>query len=107
MLPDFRGIARTKLLPACRIVIEPLAQHRAGREFLDPLVDVRIGAADVIRPLLVNQYPLAVVGCWRHIRAFQFDVASFDGHAHMRHPVMATSGHIRLEYDAQPAAALT
>jgi hypothetical protein len=58
---EFPGIATAELLPARRIVGEPLPQCGAGRELLRPFVERRRRLAHPARPQTVNQDADAIV----------------------------------------------
>jgi hypothetical protein len=50
VLPDLALVTAPEFLPATRIMAEPLAQTGAGRNFLHPFIDRRIGFFHPTRP---------------------------------------------------------
>src|SRR5450830_553530 len=75
-------VALAKLLPARRVVTEPLAQLRTGREFLGPLIQCQSLLLDTSRPQAVNQYTRTVVVGWGLVGALDPDVPGWNFRAH-------------------------
>src|SRR5215211_8895704 len=87
MVANFSRVAAPELLPACRVVPEPLPQRRARSNFLDPAVDGCVRLSDAAWPQPIDQYPLTITRRGRAIRPLQLDMTCEDFLWHLVPPV--------------------
>ena len=73
MFAQFAPIARGKLVPARRVVSEPAAQFGAGRDVLEPGIELEIRLAHAARPEPLDQHPIAIAGTSGIVRALEQD----------------------------------
>ena len=68
---QFLDVAFAKIIPAFRVVAEPLAQRRARRDFLEPQIDGGALLGKPARPDAIDENPRAVVPRRRLVDAFR------------------------------------
>jgi hypothetical protein len=71
LLPEFSPIAPLKLIPPCRLVVEPPAQFGTGGNVFHPEIDGGTLLAEPARPEPFHQNSRAIVGRWMLIRPLQ------------------------------------
>lgn len=75
---DFLRVTAAKLVPSIRVMAEPLTKVRAGRELLEPFVDVRLDFRDSARPEAIDKNPAAVLPLRRLIGTLEAQMGGRD-----------------------------
>src|SRR3954463_14968827 len=99
MEPEFGNVALAKLLPARRVVAEPLSQLRARREILGPVIDRGRLLLDAAWPQPIDQDARAVLPCGRIVSALQPNVICKNPRAHRyRSDLVGVEGRVILAH---------
>jgi hypothetical protein len=70
---EFRPVSFAKFRPALDIVVEPLAERRAGSQVLEPMVDHGIFIPQTSWPQAINENACSVNTGSRLVDTLQFD----------------------------------
>src|SRR5207244_2749031 len=70
---QFAPVARGKLPPARRVVSEPASQLGAGRDVLEPRIELEVRLTHAARPESFDQHSITIATIRRIVRALEQD----------------------------------